>query len=65
MNKCCAETLLCVAEVFDAKAGEARQDWVAVLLKSNTRARIDALTEAALLCRVAARNLHFKNRSTK
>jgi len=54
------EALRSFASELDAKAEEARSDWVGVLLKSNVRSRIEAFTEAATLCRAAAKRFEGK-----
>lgn len=49
-----AETLCWVANELETQIEELRQDWVSVLLKSSVRARINALSETAAMCRKAA-----------
>jgi hypothetical protein len=47
------ETLLKLADQLDALAQEIEEDWVSVLLRSGTRARIKAFYEVAAMCRRA------------
>ena len=48
-------TLRLVAAELDAQAEHCQADWVNVLLRSGTRARITTLQETAALCRAAAK----------
>lgn len=53
-RKARAEALRWVAAQLETEIEEARQDWVRMLLREGHRARINALSETAAMCRSAA-----------
>lgn len=52
------EALRQVAAEFDTQADELQEDWVNVLVRAGTRARVDTFREAAKMCRAAAGKLN-------
>ena len=58
-----AETLRWVASELEAQIEGLRQDRMRVLLSAGARARIDALSETAAMCRAEARKVNRKEAS--
>ena len=54
MRRVRAETLLQLAKELDGLVLELEKDWVSVMLRAGTRARIKAFSEVAAMCRAAA-----------